>query len=30
MPPMDGAKLSQAQVAAVADYAWALAHSKKE
>lgn len=27
MPPMGGAKLSQADVAAVADYVWALGHS---
>jgi mono/diheme cytochrome c family protein len=30
MPPMGGAQLSQADVAAVADYVWALAHSKKQ
>ena len=26
MPPMGGAQLSQADVAAVADYVWALGH----
>jgi mono/diheme cytochrome c family protein len=30
MPPMGGVQLSQADVAAVADYVWALAHSKKQ
>jgi mono/diheme cytochrome c family protein len=28
MPPMGGIRLSQADVAAVADYVWALAHGK--
>jgi hypothetical protein len=26
MPPMGGAQLSQADVAAVADYVWAISH----
>jgi len=30
MPPMGGAQLSQADVAAVADYVWALAHTSKQ
>jgi glucose/arabinose dehydrogenase len=30
MPPMGGAQLSQADVAAVADYVWALGHSQKQ
>ena len=30
MPPMGGVQLSQADVAAVADYVWALAHSTKQ
>jgi len=30
MPPMGGAELSQADVAAVADYVWALAHGGAE
>ncbi|PPQ29994.1 PQQ-dependent sugar dehydrogenase [Rhodopila globiformis] len=30
MPPMGGSQLSQADVAAAADYVWALAHSKTQ
>ncbi len=30
MPPDGGAKLSQADVAAVADYVWAISHQKKD
>jgi hypothetical protein len=26
MPPMGGARLSQAELAAVADYVWAIGH----
>jgi hypothetical protein len=30
MPPKGGAELSQADVAAVADYVWAISHQKKQ
>ena len=29
MPPMGGAQLSQADLAAVADYVWAIGHQKQ-
>lgn len=29
MPPMGGTKLSQADLAAVADYVWAVGHQKQ-